>query len=75
MLPKKLFIVLATLFLIGGTTSIAGSQAQSSQAFEPVCYADTVLFDGKIVTVDKSFSISQAVAVRDGKFMAVGNDK
>jgi predicted amidohydrolase YtcJ len=36
--------------------------------------ADLVLFNGKIVTVDKAFSIRQALAVRDGKFLAVGSD-
>ena len=37
---------------------------------------DAILFNGKIVTVDKNFSIAQAVAVKDGKFVAVGaNDR
>src|SRR5215813_10823797 len=35
--------------------------------------ADTVYVNGKIVTVDKSFSIAQAVAVKDGKFVGVGS--
>ncbi len=38
-------------------------------------YADTILINGKIVTVDQSFGIAQAVAIRDGKFIAVGTDK
>ena len=36
--------------------------------------ADTILTNGKIVTVDRQFSIAQAVAVRDGKFLAVGSN-
>ncbi len=36
--------------------------------------ADLVLLNGKIVTMDKAFSIRQALAVRDGKFLAVGSD-
>ena len=35
---------------------------------------DLVLHNGKIVTVDEDFSIAQAVAIRDGRFVAVGSD-
>lgn len=38
-------------------------------------FADSVYYDGKIVTVDKSFSTAQALAVLDGKIIAVGSDK
>ncbi len=34
--------------------------------------ADRILTNGKIVTVDSQNSIAEAVAVKDGKFMAVG---
>ena len=33
---------------------------------------DTVLVNGKIVTVDSQFSIRQAIAIRDGKIVAAG---
>jgi predicted amidohydrolase YtcJ len=33
-----------------------------------------ILHGGKIVTLDKRSSIAQAVAIRDGKFLAVGSD-
>ncbi len=37
---------------------------------------DTIFFNGKIVTVDEKFSIAEAVAIRDGRFVAVGgNDR
>jgi predicted amidohydrolase YtcJ len=36
--------------------------------------ADLILRNGKIVTVDKSFTIQQAVAVKGGKISAVGSD-
>lgn len=36
--------------------------------------ADTILFNGKVLTVDKNFSIAQAVAIKDGKFLAVGSN-
>lgn len=34
--------------------------------------ADLVIINGKVVTVDQSFSIAQAVAVRENRIMAVG---
>src|SRR5260370_10332818 len=37
--------------------------------------ADLILHNGKIVTVDKQFSIQQAVAIRSGAIVAVGSDK
>jgi predicted amidohydrolase YtcJ len=36
--------------------------------------ADTILFNGKIVTVDEQFSIAQALAIRDGRVLQVGSD-
>ena len=35
---------------------------------------DTVLFNGKIITVDDRFSIAQAVAIRGDRFAAVGTN-
>jgi len=40
----------------------------------PAADADLILRNGKIVTVDKSFTIQQAVAVKGGKISAVGSD-
>ena len=36
--------------------------------------ADLVLYNGKIVTVDRSFTIASAVAVRGDRILAVGNN-
>lgn len=36
-------------------------------------YADTVLVDGEVLTVDDEFSTAEAVAVRDGRILAVGS--
>jgi len=36
---------------------------------------DTILVNGKIVTVDADFSIVEAVAIRDDKFVAVGSNQ
>ena len=34
---------------------------------------DKVLLNGKIVTVNEDFGIAEAVAIKDGKFVAVGS--
>jgi hypothetical protein len=36
--------------------------------------ADTVLFNGKILTVDKDFSTQQALAIAHGEVLAAGQD-
>lgn len=36
--------------------------------------ADLIVFNGKIYTVDSSFSIASAMAVSDGKIVAIGSD-
>src|SRR5262245_8550830 len=35
---------------------------------------DTILVNGHVVTVDRDFSIVQAIAIRGGRFTAVGTD-
>lgn len=37
-------------------------------------HADLVIMNGNIITVDKNFSLRQAVAVKDGKIAAVGGN-
>jgi predicted amidohydrolase YtcJ len=36
--------------------------------------ADLIFYGGKVVTVDKSFSIQQAVAIQEGRIVDVGSD-
>jgi len=36
--------------------------------------ADLVITNAKVITVDREFSIKQAVAVKDGKILAVGTN-
>ncbi|MCW3107802.1 MAG: Exoenzyme regulatory protein AepA precursor, partial [Segetibacter sp.] len=43
-------------------------------AGKPSTYADLILLNGKIVTVDKHFTIAKAVAIRQDKIIAVGSD-
>src|SRR5438034_11823837 len=37
--------------------------------------ADSILLHGRIYTVDSKHPWAQAIAIRDGKFLAVGSDK
>jgi predicted amidohydrolase YtcJ len=41
---------------------------------ELVRYADMILYNGQVLTADKNFTVAQAVAVRDGKILAVGSN-
>src|SRR5262245_25612216 len=44
----------------------------------PTCAAeeaDLILHHGKVVTVDKKFSVHQALAVKDGRILRVGSDE
>lgn len=41
---------------------------------ELIRYADAILYNGKVLTADKNFTIAQAVALRDGKILAVGTN-
>ena len=53
--------------------AIALLVAVSPALAQPVA-ADLILHGGKVVTLDKRSTIAQAVAIRDGKFLAVGSD-
>src|SRR4051794_14920366 len=58
------FLALAIAFIVT-STAIAAEQSAT---------ADLILHHGKILTVDKAFSIAQAIAVKDGKILRVGSD-
>ena len=73
MKTHRSFSFLILFFVFAGTI-----QAQSSASLPPevIAYADLVFHHGKILTADEQFTIVEAVAIRDGKFLAVGsNDK
>lgn len=53
------------------TLAIALSLAWPSAALAQS--ADTVLFNGKILTVDKGFSVQQAIAIGSGRIVATGS--
>lgn len=52
-----------------------GHEREFAQSlFLPRPPADWVLTNGKVVTVDKEFSIKQAVAIKNGRFVVVGSN-
>jgi predicted amidohydrolase YtcJ len=53
------------LLAVAGAAMVRGQQAA----------VDTVLMNGKIITVDDRFSIAQAVAIRGDRFVAVGSNQ
>ena len=63
------FIVIC--LAVGGPTSVRLS-AQQAIPPEVLSWADIVLYNGKILTADENFTIAEAVAIRDGKFLAIG---
>lgn len=57
-----------------GAAGIASAGSMwSLQAQAPA--ADLVLFNGKIVTVDDAFTIREAIAIKDGRILAVGGNE
>ena len=49
--------------------------AQQALPPEVLRYADKILYNGKILTADDQFTMAQGVAIRDGKFLAVGTNQ
>ncbi len=62
------FLLITVLFCMLGPV---GAQSPGSPPPEVLAYADLVFYNGKILTADEQFTIVQAVAIRDGKFLAV----
>jgi len=60
---------IVTSLLIGLSLSACGD----SSRIEPV-KADTIFYNGKIVTLDQQLSIASTVVVVDGRIIAVGDD-
>src|ERR1700676_5163510 len=55
-----------------GAASLAGTSVDAQTQKEP---ADLVLYNGKIVTVDDAFAVRNAIAVKDGRVVAVGGNE
>src|SRR5258705_10598196 len=52
------------------------ASAVSAQNLPPevLNYADTVFYNGKVATADAQFTMTKAIAVRDGKVLKTGDD-
>ena len=61
--------------LLPGVSSRGLEAQQRSVPPEVLAYADMVLYNGQILTVDDDFTIVEAVAIRDGEFLARGSNQ
>src|SRR5688572_23992419 len=67
---RKLFFgIITPVFL---AASLAKGAAAQSVPPELISYPQTILHNGKILTVDEGFGTAEAVAIRDGHVIAVG---
>ncbi len=53
---------------------IFASHAVTAQPSILMNYADLIMLNGKILTIDKDFTITEAIAVRDGRVLATGSN-
>ncbi len=60
------------VFLFLGFLLLVSSAAAQQLPPEVIHYPEIVIYNGKVLTADEKFSTSQAVAIRDGKFLATG---
>ncbi len=65
--------VIVTAAAVAAAISLAACNTPPDTAAQPSSAADTVFVNGKIATVDATFSLAEAAAVRDGKFVLVGS--
>jgi predicted amidohydrolase YtcJ len=67
-----MFGKLKALSVLGVSAYLAGATCAAAQQAD-LNSPDLVLINGKILTMDASSSIAEAIAVRDGKILAVGS--
>ena len=72
MVRRNILFVCSLLLL--GTVAVRAQQTLTVPA-ELVWYPDSILHNGKILTVDQNFRIAEAVAIRDGVFLEVGTNQ
>ena len=60
---------LLSLLLLGASIPVAAAEPSAKGP------ADLIVHHAKVVTVDAKFRLAEAVAVRDGRVVAVGSDR
>jgi len=73
---KRIFVLLVLLLSscnFANTDQTPIEQTLQSTASVPV-EADIIFYDGNVLTMDSSLSVAQALAVKDEKIIAVGNN-
>lgn len=71
----KLITILAAALCVSAPLLGSGKAKAADVPAALIQYADLVLFNGQILTVDQGFSVVEALAVRDGKVLAIGDDE
>jgi len=66
-MQKQVMVILTALVML--ISNPAGAQPQILMN-----YADLIMLNGKILTIDKDFTITEAIAVRDGRVLATGSN-
>ena len=66
-MQKQVMVLLAALVML--ISNPAGAQPQILMN-----YADLIMLNGKILTIDNDFTITDAIAVRDGRVLATGSN-
>lgn len=64
--PRRVAVLAAAFLLFGFVARADGQQ---------ISQPDVIYHDGRIVTVNEAFDVVEAVAIRDGRFVAVGSDE
>lgn len=67
----RLRFLLLMILLVG----CSGGEVDFARSLAVPQPADMVLRNGKIITVDRDFTIKEAVAIKNGRFIAVGGDR
>jgi len=67
-----LFFVVASVLLFTSSSLLVSCAEGGLDTASTNAEADLAIINGKVITVDKDFSVAEAVAVKDGKIIAVG---
>src|SRR5262245_62015488 len=67
--------ILSAFFLLALFACSGSQETTFERSLAAPAPADLVLRDGKIITVDRDCSIKEAVAMREGHFVAVGGER